>query len=47
MLAIHSTETIWKVAFHFKAFGNSFPVLFACWKLLNICILVYISIFVY
>ena len=41
MLVIHGTETIWKVAFHVKAFGNIFPVSFACWKLQNICILVY------
>ena len=41
MLSIHSTETIWEVAFHFKAFGNSFPASFACWKLQNIRIFVY------
>ena len=41
MLVIHGTETIWKVVFHFKAFGNSFPVSFTCWKLQNICMLVY------
>jgi len=44
MLTIHGTETNWEVAFHFKAFGNPFPVSFACWELQNICILVYLCI---